>query len=91
MNDRIRIEKALPIVTASPNILLQKVTLPLARGGYFFVFVFSIIFNNNVTTILSIISTMDKSSKSLIRIPSFRLISYIYKISATTEGKFPQQ
>lgn len=49
----------------------KKVTATLEGGGYFFVFVFSIIFNNNVTTILSIISTMDKSSKSLIRIPSF--------------------
>ena len=39
------------------------------RGGYFFVFL--IISNNNVTTIPSIINTIDKSSKSLIRIPSF--------------------
>ena len=49
----------------------KKITATLEEGGYFFVFVFSIIFNNNVTTILSIISTMDKSSKSLIRFPPF--------------------
>ena len=53
------------------DVITKKVTLPLARGGYFFVFL--IISNNNVTMIPSIIRTIDNNSKSLIHIPSLSL------------------
>ena len=66
----MKIEKGTTDRRLVPKYQITKSNLTFASGGYFFVFVFSIIFNNNVTTILSIISTMDKSSKSLIRIPS---------------------
>ena len=90
----IRIEKGTTDRRLVQYQITKKVTF-LGGGGYFFVFLIIsnnnvIIIPNNVTTIVSIISTMDKSSKSLIRIPSFlRFLMYVHKISSDTEGKFP--
>lgn len=68
-NDTIRIERGATDRRLDPKLIIKKITATLAWGGYFFVFL--IISNNNVITILSIISTIESISKSLIYIPPF--------------------
>ena len=87
VNDTIRIERGATDRRLDPSIMITKSNHTFGWGGYFFVFL--ITSNNNVTTILRIISTIESISKSLIYIPPFRQISYVNKISADTEGKFP--
>ena len=78
----IRIEKGTTDRRLVQYQITKKVTF-LGGGGYFFVFLIIsnnnvIIIPNNVTTILSIIRTIDRISKALIRIPSFlRFLMYI--------------
>ena len=78
----------LPIVVRPERLRFTKSNHYLGGGGYFFVFL--IISNNNETMILSIISTIDSISKSLIHTPlSFFWISYVNKILVKNRGKVP--